>query len=78
MQAKRIPGGLAMAMALPVYLIWHVAKYANTHRGWPAKIATFVTFLPIITIGTAIWASAWTMGVWLTLHLVNEPKFFSN
>ena len=60
-----------IAVALPVYQILNLVAYANTRQGRAAKIATFVTFLPIIAFTTVCWAAAWAVGVWLALRLVN-------
>jgi hypothetical protein len=61
MSAKRIPDGLLIALALPAYEIWHVAKYANTREGWAAKVGMFITFLPVIVISSVIWGALWAM-----------------
>jgi hypothetical protein len=71
MATKRVPDGFLIALALPVYQIWHIGKYANTHRGWPAKVATFVVFLPVIAFCTTIWVAFWALAVWLAMRLVN-------
>jgi hypothetical protein len=46
-------------LALPAYQIWHIAKYANTRKGWFAKIGVFVTFLPVIVLCNVIWGFLW-------------------
>jgi len=33
MSARRIPDRFLVALALPVYQIWHIAKYADTREG---------------------------------------------
>jgi hypothetical protein len=60
-----------MLLALPVYQVWHSARYANTRERWLAKIAIFVTFLPVIAYSTLIWVALWTAALWLTWRFVN-------
>jgi hypothetical protein len=69
MPSKRVLDAVQIALALPIYQILNLATYANTRQGLPAKIATFIVFLPIIAITTACWATAWAIGVWLALRL---------
>jgi hypothetical protein len=71
MGSKRIPEWLLIVLALPAYQVWHIAKYANTHQSWPAKVATLVAFLPVLAFFTFIWASLWTAALWLAWHAVN-------
>ena len=66
MSARRIPDWLLVALALPAYQTWHVAKYANTCEGWAAKIGMFITFVPVIIICSVIWGFVWAMA----LHLL--------
>jgi hypothetical protein len=66
--ARRVPGWLLVVLALPVYQLWHVAKHANTRQGWPAKIATFILFMPLIVICNVIWGFLWA----LALHLLRQ------
>jgi hypothetical protein len=66
---SRVKDALKMALALPIYQIANLFAYANTRKGWPAKIATITAFLPIIAITTTCWAAAWVVGVWLLLRL---------
>jgi hypothetical protein len=67
--SSRVRDGLKIALALPIYQIANLVAYANTRKGWPAKIATVTAFLPIIAITTTCWAAAWVVGVWLFLRL---------
>jgi hypothetical protein len=68
LMARRVPGWLLVVLALPVYLLWHVAKHANTRQGWPAKSATFILFMPLIVICNVIWGFLWA----LALHLLRQ------
>ena len=61
---RRIPEGLLILLALPAYQLWHIAKYANTHKGRAAKIGVFVSFLPLIAICSVIWGFLWAMILW--------------
>jgi hypothetical protein len=65
----RVKEGLKIAVALPIYQIANLVVYANTRKGWPAKVATIAFFLPIIAITITCWAAAWAVGVWLLLRL---------
>ena len=71
MSTRRISDGLLIALALPVYQTWHIAKYANTREGWAAKIGMFITFLPVIAVCSLIWGVLWATIVWLLWRTVN-------
>jgi hypothetical protein len=71
MSARRIPDGLLIALALPAYQIWHVAKYANTRGGWAAKIGMFITFLPVIVFCNVIWGFLWAVTVRLLWRAIS-------
>ena len=71
MPSERVKDALKIALALPVYQIVNLATYANTRKGWLAKIATFVVFLPIFAFTTVCWAAIWVIAVRLVLYLVN-------
>ena len=71
MSARHIPDWAQIAFALPVYQIWHTAKYARTRNGWPAKIGVVVTFAPIFVLCTAIWGTVWAMTLRLIWDAVN-------
>jgi hypothetical protein len=66
MSTRRIPDGLLIAFALPIYQIWHIAKYANTRKRWLAKIGMFITFLPVLVFCSLIWGFLWAV----ILHLL--------
>jgi hypothetical protein len=68
---RRIPEGLLILLALPVYQLWHIAKYANTRRGRAAKIGVFITFLPVICICSVIWGFLWAVMLWLLWREIN-------
>jgi hypothetical protein len=68
---RRIPEGLLVLMALPVYQLWYIAKLANTHKGRAAKIDVFVSFLPLIAICSVIWGFLWVMMLWLLWRDIN-------
>jgi hypothetical protein len=67
----RVAEAIKIALALPAYQIANLAAYANTRKGWSAKIATFVVFLPVFVLTTTCWAAVWVIAVWLALRLVN-------
>lgn len=71
MAARRIPEGLLILVALPVYQIWQIAKYANTREGWVAKIGLFLTFLPVIVFCNVIWGFLWAVFLWLLWRSIN-------
>jgi hypothetical protein len=66
----RVIGGVKVALALPAYQVANLVAYANTRAARSAKIATIVTFLPIIALTTACWIALWEAGVWLVLRAV--------
>jgi hypothetical protein len=68
--AWRIPEGLKIAAALPVYQIANLVAYANTRQGWRAKASTIVVFLPILFLTTTLWAAAWTAVLWIGYSLL--------
>jgi hypothetical protein len=71
MSSKRIPEGIKVALALPVYQIANLVAYANTRPSLAAKVATFVSFLPIIVLTTTFWAGVWALVLFLLWKLVN-------
>ena len=72
MSTKRIRNGLLIALALPAYALWHVAKYASVQAGWPAKIGMFITFVPMIAIISLMWFGAWAMVIALLLAAIRS------
>jgi hypothetical protein len=62
---------IKIALALPIYQTANLTAYAKTREGWPARIATFVVFLPIIAVTTACWGAVWIVGGWLVFRLIN-------
>jgi hypothetical protein len=68
---KRIPEGLLILLALPVYQLWYIAKYANTREGRAAKIGLFISFLPLIAISSVIWGFLWVMMLGLLWREIN-------
>jgi hypothetical protein len=68
---KRIPEGLLILVALPAYQLWYIAKYANTRKGWAAKIGAFISFLPLIVICSVIWGFIWFMMLWSLWRDIN-------
>jgi hypothetical protein len=71
MPSARTREAAKIALALPIYQILNLVAYANARQGRAAKIATFITFLPIIAFTTVCWAAAWAACVWLALRLVD-------
>jgi hypothetical protein len=67
---KRFGEAIRIAIGLPIYQIVNLVAYANTRKGWPAKVATVVVFLPIVALTTMCWAAAWTIVFWLTYQLM--------
>jgi hypothetical protein len=65
-----MPSRIVLTLAFPFYQVRFVIKYTNTYQGWPAKVGTFLCFLPIIAMTTAIWAAVWAMGLSLALLFV--------
>jgi hypothetical protein len=61
---RRILDGLLMVLALPIYQVWHIARYAETRETLPAKIATFVVFMPIIVVLSVVWGFLWCAVIW--------------
>jgi hypothetical protein len=67
---RRIPDGLLMVLALPIYQVWNIARYANTCATLPAKIGTFAVFVPLIAVLTVIWGFFWFAIAWAVWQLV--------
>jgi hypothetical protein len=65
---RRIIGGIKLALALPAYQVANLVAYSNTRAARSAKIATIVSFLPIIALTTACWIALWGADVWLVLR----------
>jgi hypothetical protein len=49
----------------PLFSTWNALAYANTHQGWRAKVAAFLTFVPVLFITGLIWAGSWATVFWL-------------
>ena len=58
---NRVLEGAKVALFFPFVQIYNLSLYANTRDGWVAKIATFVTFIPIMVVTTTVWAGAWAL-----------------
>jgi hypothetical protein len=71
---RRIPDGLLtpllIGFALPAYQIWHIAKFANTRATVPAKIGTFIVFVPLIAVLSVIWGFLWFVIAWAVWQMV--------
>jgi hypothetical protein len=48
----------------PLFSTWNGLVYARACRGWLIRIKTFLGFLPLLSITTALWMSFWVMIVW--------------
>ena len=62
MTARRFPPpwqSLLIALVLPGYLIWYLAKYCSTQEGRLGKIAAFVIFSPIFAFSAVVWIGLW-------------------
>jgi len=68
----RVPDSLPIVLALPVYQIWHVAKYANTRDGLSAKIGAFIVFIPVIAFCSVIWGFLWCAALWALWQFVGR------
>jgi hypothetical protein len=58
---------LKIILALPIYQVAHAIAYAMTYVGWVARVAVFITFLPVIIFSTVIWLANWFIVVSLVL-----------
>ena len=65
-ETRRVLEGLLQLFALPLYMIWHFGKFANTRQTIAGKVGTFVFFIPVIVIGSALWGTLWAF----LLHIV--------
>jgi hypothetical protein len=53
----------------PLFATWNAWIFASAHHGWITKALTFLTFVPVLAITTAIWAALLTPIIWLLLRL---------
>jgi hypothetical protein len=57
------------ALGRPLFATWNAWIFASTHHGWNTKVHTFLTFVPVLAITTAIWATVLAAIIWLLLRL---------
>ena len=48
----------------PLFSTWNGLVYARACQGWLVGIKTFLGFLPLLSITTAVWMVFWGMIVW--------------
>jgi hypothetical protein len=70
---RRIPEGLLtpllIGFALPVYQIYHIAKFAKTRDRLAAPIGTFVVFARLIAVLSVLWGFPWLATLWAIWQL---------
>jgi hypothetical protein len=70
---RRIPEGLLtpllIGFALPVYQIYHIAKFAKTRDRLAAPIGTFVVFASLIAVLSVLWGFPWLARLWAIWQL---------
>jgi hypothetical protein len=52
----------------PLYATWNAWVYASTHHGLTARAHTFLTFVPVLTLTSLVWAMLWASIIWLSLR----------
>jgi hypothetical protein len=50
--------------SLPVYQIYHIAKFAKARDGLAAEIGTFIVFVPLIAVLSVLWGFLWFATLW--------------
>ena len=63
MRIKRFCERLVVVAAMPLLISIEVARYSAIQRSNAAKVLTFVQFIPIIVVTTAIWAGLWMIAI---------------
>jgi hypothetical protein len=63
-----LAGVAKVVFALPVYATYHAFALANTYQGLRAKALTFMTFLPVVVVTSAVWAMLWAFVLWLLMR----------
>ena len=56
--------------AWPLFVTYHAVALAKTYQGFRARAVTFLTFLPVVVITSAVWAMSWAVALWLLMHVV--------
>jgi hypothetical protein len=56
--------------ALPVLQIKNLIFYVSTRETLAAKVGTAICFLPVITITTAVWLTAWYLAIAIIWRLL--------
>jgi hypothetical protein len=62
---RHLPRGLLIALMLPGYLIWDLAKYCNSQEGRLGKVGTFLALSPIFGFSALVWFGLWALVVGL-------------
>jgi hypothetical protein len=60
-------GIVEVVFGWPLFAMWNAWVFASAHHGW-TQAYTFLTFVPVVAITTAIWAALLT-AIWLVLRL---------
>lgn len=50
---------LAFAFLGPMITVWQCGRYAGLQEGWFARIAVFVTMIPVMIMGFLFWVCCW-------------------
>ena len=53
----------------PLFATWNAWIFASGHHGWITQARTFLTFVPVLVITTAIWVAFLSAIVELVLEL---------
>jgi hypothetical protein len=57
-------GATQAVFGWPLFSTWNGLVYARDRQGWLVRIKTFLGFLPLLSITTAVWMAFWGMVVW--------------
>jgi hypothetical protein len=68
---RRIAGFIKACVALPVYLLIEIGRYAGLQDTWLEKIGVFAVMLPIVAAVTVCWAMLWAFALTGLRMLVN-------
>lgn len=48
-----------LAAAWPLYATYYAIVLANGRQGYGVKVTTFLRFLPVLVVTSAVWAMLW-------------------
>jgi hypothetical protein len=60
---RRIANVIKACVALPIYLLLDLARYARMQQTWPERIGVVIAMLPALIFVMVCWVMLWAFGL---------------